>query len=179
MKIFSLIKHAFFKLKVYRANPYTLPDLYRTHYGMKIGENCVFTGKRIAFGSEPYLIEIGNKVRITADVKFETHDGGVGIFRDEYPGINVFGKIKVGDNTFIGHGSIVMPGVTIGENVVIGAGSIVTKDISSNSIAVGIPAKVIKSTDEYKSDVLKKALFLKTLDPEQRKIEILEHLQND
>ena len=179
MKIINLIKHAFFSLKVYRATPYTLPDLYRTHYGIKIGKGCVFTGKRISFGSEPYLIEIGNKVRITADVKFETHDGGVGIFRDEFPGINVFGKIKIGDNTFIGHGCIIMPGVTIGENVVVGAGSIITKNISSNSVAVGIPARVIKETKEYKKGVLKKAIFLKSSNPEVRKREILKFLKND
>jgi hypothetical protein len=95
LKIVSLIKHAFFSLKVYRATPYTLPDVYPNHYGVKIGKDCIFTGKRISFGSEPYLIEIGNKVRITADVKFETYDAGVGIFRDEFPEINVFGKIKI------------------------------------------------------------------------------------
>lgn len=52
--------------------------------------------------------------------------------------------IKVGNNVWIGGGVNVMPGVTIGDNVVIGAGSVVTKDIKSNSVAVGSPCKVIK-----------------------------------
>ena len=52
--------------------------------------------------------------------------------------------IKVGNNVWIGGNVVVLPGVTIGDNVVIGAGSIVTKDIPSNSVAVGNPCKVIK-----------------------------------
>jgi|APSaa5957512576_1039674.scaffolds.fasta_scaffold78427_1 acetyltransferase-like isoleucine patch superfamily enzyme len=176
-RFFILFRHIYIKYLIYSANPYTLPSIYRRYYGVKIGEECVFTGKRISFGSEPYLIEIGNKVRITADVKFETHDGGVGIFRDEYPGINVFGKIKIGDNSFIGHGSIIMSGVSIGKNVVIGAGSIVTKNIPSNSLAVGIPAKVIKSIEEYKESCLKKAFFIKNSDTVKRKKEILSYFE--
>jgi acetyltransferase-like isoleucine patch superfamily enzyme len=169
------LKYIVFKYMVYRANRFTLPDIYRKYYEIKIGKDCVFTGKNISFGSEPYLIEIGNRVRITADVKFETHDGGVGVFRDEYPGINIYGKIIVGDNTFIGHNSIIMPGVTIGSNVVIGAGSVVTKDIPPNSVAVGIPAKVIMTIDKYKQKALKKAIFINNSDPIKRKEEILSH----
>ena len=60
-----------------------------------------------------------------------------------------FGKIKIGNNVHIGMNVIVMPGVTIGDNVVIGCGAIVTKNIPSNSVAVGVPAKVIESIDEY------------------------------
>jgi len=119
------------------------------------------------------LIEIGNKVRITADVKFETHDGAVGIFRDEYPGINIFGRIVVGDNTFIGHNAIIMPGVSIGSNVIIGAGSVVTKNVLSNTVVVGVPARVILTVEQYKSKALKKAVFIKSEDDVLRKIEIL------
>ena len=167
-----LLKTIYIKSIIYLANPNTLPDIYRKYYDVKIGKNCVFTGKRISFGSEPYLIEIGNRVRITADVKFETHDGGVGLFRDELPGINIFGKIKVGDN------SIIMPGVTIGTNVVIGAGSVVTKDIPSNSVAVGVPARVIKHIDDYKASSLEKAVFIKNSDSNLRKKEILSYFDH-
>ncbi len=52
-------------------------------------------------------------------------------------------KVTIGDNCWIGGGSIIMPGVTIGDNVVIGAGSVVTKDIPSNKIAVGNPCRVV------------------------------------
>ena len=57
--------------------------------------------------------------------------------------------ITVGSNVYFGAHSIVLPSVTIGDNVIIGAGSIVSKDIPSNSVAVGVPARVIKSIDEY------------------------------
>ena len=53
--------------------------------------------------------------------------------------------ITLGDNVWLGGGVIVCPGVTIGENSVIGAGSVVTKDIPANVVAVGNPARVIRS----------------------------------
>ena len=53
--------------------------------------------------------------------------------------------IVIHDNVWLGGGVIVLPGVTIGENSVIGAGAVVTKDIPANVIAVGNPARVIKS----------------------------------
>ena len=53
--------------------------------------------------------------------------------------------VTIGDNVWIGGSVTILPGVTIGDNVTIGAGSVVTKDIPSNSIAVGNPCKVIKA----------------------------------
>lgn len=55
--------------------------------------------------------------------------------------------IKVGNNVWIASNVTVCPNVNIGDNVVIGAGSVVTKDIPSNSLAFGVPAKVIKKLD--------------------------------
>ncbi len=52
--------------------------------------------------------------------------------------------VKIGSFTWIGGGSIILPGVTIGDNVVIGAGSIVTKSIPDNAIAYGNPCKISK-----------------------------------
>jgi len=56
--------------------------------------------------------------------------------------------ITIGDNVWIGGGAIVLPGVTIGENSVIGAGAVVTRDVPANVVAVGNPARVIRSIDE-------------------------------
>lgn len=53
--------------------------------------------------------------------------------------------ISLGDNVWLGGGVIVCPGVSIGENSVIGAGAVVTKDIPANVVAVGNPARVIRS----------------------------------
>lgn len=56
--------------------------------------------------------------------------------------------VSIGNGSWLGHGSIVLPGVTIGEHVVIGANSVVTRDVPSYSVAVGSPAKVIRRFDE-------------------------------
>ena len=53
--------------------------------------------------------------------------------------------IAVGENCWIGGGTIITPGVTIGDNVVVGAGSIVTRDIPSNVVAAGAPCRVLRS----------------------------------
>lgn len=52
--------------------------------------------------------------------------------------------VTIGNNVWIGGGAILLPGVTIGDNVVIGAGSVVTKDIPSNSVALGNPCRVVR-----------------------------------
>lgn len=64
-------------------------------------------------------------------------------------------KVKIGDNCWIGGGSIILNGVTIGKNTVIGAGSVVTKDIPDNVVAVGNPCKVIKHLDQVTEKKLK------------------------
>lgn len=133
--------------------------------GGKIGEACEIHPS-VVFGSEPYLIEIGNKVRITDGCKFITHDGGMWVLRNLYPDMkeaDKFGRIIIRDNVNIGWNVIIMPGVTIGENVVIGAGAVVTKDIPDNSIAAGIPAKVIESITDYYNKNKDKVLHTKSL----------------
>lgn len=136
-----------------------------------IGENCEIQSQ-VEFGTEPYLITIGNHVRITQGVKFITHDGGVWVLRDEQglSDIDVIGPIKVGNNVSIGWNAIIMPNVTIGDNCIIGAGAIVTKDIPSNTVAVGVPARVIESIDEYRSKVVEKGIHSKRMSKKEKKI---------
>ncbi len=68
--------------------------------------------------------------------------------------------IVLGDNVYIGNNVIILPGVTIGSNVVIGAGAIVSRDIPDNSVAVGVPVRVIKTTDEYLEKLKTESLHL-------------------
>lgn len=117
----------------------------------KIGTGCEIYINYTDFGSEPYLIEIGNNVRITKGVMFCTHDGGMWVVRKNgmLKDADYFGKIKIEDNVHIGWNTIIMPNVTIGHDSIIGCGAVVTHDIPPMSIAVGVPAKVIRSLDEY------------------------------
>lgn len=133
--------------------------IYSKCFGVGIGNNVRFTGTPY-FGSEPYLISIGNNVTITQNVVFHTHDGGLFVLRQKYPGINRYGRIKVGNNVFIGSGTMIMPNVHIGDNVIIAAGSIVTKNVPSNSIVGGIPCRLIKTLEQYEQDILTKGDYL-------------------
>lgn len=144
-------------LRLFLSKPEKKQRIYSKYLGIKFGEKVrILHFPR--WGSEPFLIEIGNNVTITRGVCFVNHDGGVAIFRDEIPGLNVYGKIKIGSNVFIGINSIIMPGVTVGSNVVIGAGSIVNKDVPDNVVIAGVPAKIIKSIKDYKTSSLSKSI---------------------
>ncbi len=138
--------------------------------GLSIGEDY-YIHSRVIFGSEPFLITIGDHVRIGAGVKFITHDGGVWVLRNDYQlkNVDVFGPIKIGNNVHIGDNTIIMPGVTIGDNVIIGCGAVVTKDIPSNSVAAGVPAKVIETIDEYKIKIAQKCDFIHNLSTKEKK----------
>ena len=146
---------------------------------MQVGEGCRIFSKspHETFGSEPYLVRIGNHVTITGDVKFITHDGGTWVFRQEDPDFDVFGPIEVKDNVFIGIGTLVMPGVTIGENSVIGSHSVVSRDIPPGSVAAGVPARVIMTLEEYREKKLEERTVVRGLSPSERK-DVLMRLWN-
>jgi len=97
--------------------------------------------------SEPFLVEIGNHVAIAGGTEFITHDGAIWCFRDEIKDGDIFGKIKVGNNVFIGNNCVLLPNTTIGDNCIIGIGSIVRGQFPENSVIIGNPAKVIYQTN--------------------------------
>jgi sugar O-acyltransferase (sialic acid O-acetyltransferase NeuD family) len=72
------------------------------------------------------------------------HDSVVGAYCELSPGVHLSGHVELGSNCVLGTGAVVLPGIKIGANSIIGAGSVVNKDLPSNVVAVGIPAKVIK-----------------------------------
>lgn len=149
------------------------PVGYAKSIGVRMGENCYINC--VDFGSEPYLITLGDNVGDT-DMKFVTHDGAVRVFRGEHPDLDIIAPIKVGNNIFLGIGVIVMPGGTIGDNVVIGAGAVVTKDIPSNCVAAGIPAKPIKSIDEYWKSVESKTINTRRMRFKEKKKFLIDNL---
>ena len=126
---------------------------YLRNQGCKIGKKTRLLCGIGSFGTEPYLIEIGEDCLLSSNISFFTHDGGVKVlnslnyFDGEY--MDKVGKIIIGNNCFIGHGVKIMPGITIGDNVIVGACAIVTKDVPSNSVVAGMPARVICTIDDF------------------------------
>lgn len=139
----------------------TNPIGYARSIGVKIGRNVNFYGMRPGmFSTEPWLITIGDNCHITNGCQFITHDGGTLVVRREIPDLEITAPITIGSNVYIGLNSMILPGVTIGDNVIVGAGSVVSSDIPSNSVAAGVPAKVIKSLDSYKEKAISNSLHL-------------------
>lgn len=156
---------------------------YLKKTGVKIGSNCDIA-RDVSFGSEPYLICIGNHVRVNCGVKFITHDGGYWVLRDKYSGFGTefidadyLAEIKVGNNVHIGTNATIMPGVEIGDNVVIAVGAVVTHDVPSNTIVGGIPAKEIESLNEYASKARIKSYPTKNMNSQEKKKYILDHIK--
>ena len=128
--------------------------LRKKNYFAAQGDHCYLQPWN--FGTEPYMISLGNNVHVASGVTFINHDITALMFRymDNDPLIQERkGKIVIGDNVFIGSNSIVLYDVTIGNNVIIGAGSIVTKDIPDGCVAAGIPCRIIGKFEDYKKKV--------------------------
>ncbi len=124
-------------------------EKYARSLGVKIGKGCDI--QDVTFGSEPYLITIGDNVQITNGTKIFTHGGGW-VLRKKYPNLDFFGKVEIKNNVYVGNDCLILPGVQIGNNVIIGAGSVVTKSVPDGCIVAGNPAKIvgdINSFEEY------------------------------
>jgi maltose O-acetyltransferase len=113
--------------------------------GLKVGTHLTRMSGVIIDPSHCWHIDIGNDVILAPNVHILAHDASTKPFLNYTRVANV----KIGDRVFIGAGAIILPGVTIGDDVVIGAGSVVAKDVPSDSVAVGSPARVICTLDEY------------------------------
>ena len=123
---------------------------YLRYYGIMIGTNTYISPDAIVDITRPSLVTIGNDCYLNSGFKLLTHDWVAGVMRHVYGEfLNSSGRVTIGNNVGTGYNVTILKGVTIGDNSFIGAGSIVTKDIPANSVAVGIPCHVIMSMDEY------------------------------
>lgn len=120
--------------------------------GVAIGRDVVVYDPQntVIDRTAPWLLTIGDHVRITSGVKILTHDFSWSVLKCHTGNIlGGQGPVTIGNNVFIGMNAIITRGVTVGDNVVIGAGSVVTKDCPSDGIYAGNPAKRIMSIDEF------------------------------
>lgn len=149
-----LIKKIVYKEK---ASENDLIDYLRKN-GAQIGENVrIWAPQKSRIDlSCPWLLQIGDNVRITEGVVILTHDYSWSVIKKYssekvYEGqiLGAMSPVNIGNNVFIGMNAIITRGVTIGDNVIIGAGSVVTKNCESNSVYAGNPAKKIMTVEEY------------------------------
>ena len=124
--------------------------------GLKLGKNAVVRNN-VSFGSEPFLVEIGDETRIGCGTSFVTHSGFTVNLRKipGYEEVRNFGHIKIGHNCAIGNGCVILQNVEMGDNCVLGANSVLSESMPSNSVFSGNPAKYVCEIEDY-GDVLKK-----------------------
>ena len=119
------------------------PPLY-IDYGSRItiGARCFANFGLVALDVAP--ITIGDDVQIGPNVQLltPTHPVEPGPRRDKWESAQ---PITIGDNVWLGGGVIVLPGVTIGADTVVGSGAVVTKDLPAGVLAVGNPARIVRS----------------------------------
>lgn len=111
--------------------------------GAHVGEGTKFYSASLD-SCFPYLIYIGDNCVLT-HCSVLAHDASM----HQALGYSRVAEVRIGDNCFVGMNSTILCGTTIGDNVIIGAGAVVTGDIPSNSVAVGVPARVIGNYSDY------------------------------
>ena len=113
--------------------------------GLQLGDSVFISNTVIIDPSFCWLISIGDDCTLTGGVCILAHDAST----KRHIGYTKIGRVSIGEKTFIGAGSTVLPGVEIGANVIIGAGSVVRDSIPDGKMAVGNPAVVVSSTADY------------------------------
>ena len=156
----------FRKIKFATINLFLSYEQQAVKAGVKVGKGTVIYSR--FWSLEPYLITIGENCQLTQDCKIFTHGGG-NVLRSLYPTFDCFGKVKLGNNVYVGANSLIMPGVEIGNNVLIGAGSVVTKSVPSNVVIAGNPAKIVSTIDEFARNSIKYNLSSKGLSYNDKK----------
>ena len=122
---------------------------YLLAHGMKVGKNSHIYSDSTIDHIYPHLISIGDNVTISTNVTILAHDASTNVVGAG----TKLGRVSIGNNVFIGTGTIVLCNTHIGNNVVVGAGSIVTRDLPDNGVYAGSPARRICSIEEYREKV--------------------------
>lgn len=166
-----------FRLMLMRSSVTRAKYLKKKKVFRGIGNNCSIMNWSLPL--YPELIRFGNNVHIASNVGFVTHDitnqmlnrndfakdiGGGTTFREK------LGCIDIGDNVFVGSGTRILYNVKIGSNVIIGSGSIVNRDIPDNSVAAGVPVRVIGNFEEFVKKQLESESYPSELSPKKERI---------
>lgn len=126
---------------------------YLRKIGVCVGEDVtIYAPMKTTIDEQyPWMITIGNHVKITQGVMMLTHDYSWSVLKNAKGGtiLGASGSITIGDNVFIGMNAVILRGVTIGKNVIIGTGSVVTKDCEDNGVYAGNPARRIADIDTF------------------------------
>lgn len=134
-------------------------DFYRKK-GVKVGKNSIICDYINV--NEPELLEIKNDCIISSEVAFITHDHSINKVTNK--GSNLFGKITIGNNCFIGSRSTILYGVELADNIIVGSASVVTHSFCENNIIIaGNPAKKIGTWASFKEKYENKAAFREEL----------------
>lgn len=170
-RVISALIRRIDKIK-YRGHPVE----YARHLGVKIGRDCkIHADPDNCFSTEPFLITIGDHVLITNGVRFLTHDGSgfTLAYEERNAYYDIWGPIRIGNNVYIGTDAMILPNVEICDNVIIAAGAVVTKSILEDGVYAGVPAKRLKSFQEYQEAAKRKAVNNFGLSFEERKKKFL------
>jgi len=139
MRLNYLLKALLYRMR----GDYTTERLIRM--GMSVGENFQRLHGVILDPAHCWLISIGDNVVMAPRVHVLAHDAST----YKFLGYTKIGRVNIGNNVFIGAESVILPNVTIGDNVIIGANSTVTKDIPSNCVYAGNPARHMCCLEEF------------------------------
>lgn len=121
------------------------------YYGIVVGEDTYISPDAVVDITRPSLVTIGRKCYLNLGFKLLTHDWVAGVMRHVYGEfLNSSGRVTIGNNVGTGYNVTILKGVTIGDNVFIAANSLVTKDVPSNCVIGGQPAKVMCTLDDYR-----------------------------
>lgn len=114
-------------------------------WGLTVGENLNIQNGVMIDNSHCWLISIGDNVTLAPRVHILAHDAST----KNFIGYTKIGGVTIGNNVFIGANTTILPNVKIGDNVIVGANTLVSKDIHSNTVVAGNPAKVISDLESY------------------------------
>jgi maltose O-acetyltransferase len=131
------------KAFIFKRNVSALDELIRN--GLTVGKRVYFHSSVVIDSEYPWLITIGDRCSFSVNVIILAHDAST----QKYLDFVKVDKVVIGSRTFVGAGTIILPGVSIGTDVIIGAGSVVTRDIPSDCVAAGNPAHVIGKTSDF------------------------------